>query len=450
MKIYLFLMLVLGFFITSCDKIPTGREPMVTEYGASCNDIVCNENSSCIIINDEAICKCDTGYHPEEYRCVIDEVFTSHHLFVTGETKTIEENDDASTQRGIQRAYQEENDIITDLNTGLNWQNNEISSDRNWDEANNYCNTLNLNNLAWRLPNYKELLTIIDLKFTPAVNPIFRNITASKYWTSFGAMSTRYSVNLEDGTTKGLANTETHSVICVNGDFIWGSSSFEEQNTSDISKDYTTGITWYNSRTSKTWVEAISFCENLEIDNKTDWHLANINELQTLIYKNITQYYENWSSTISVNSNEAKTFSTTAITSIKDINTELNVRCVRSDKFGSYEEGKWGDIILNERYTIPNDAIFIDIRTESERSNGYPENSVGGAIYSYSDTEGFIADVNTLVNNDKDKHIIITCASGGRSGNAVEILSNAGFTYIEQIMGGTNKWKSLNLAWIND
>ena len=54
---------------------------------------------------------------------------------------------------------------IIDLNTGLMWKRGE-SPDKNWEEALRYCEEMDLAGYSdWRLPNIKELATILDLSF---------------------------------------------------------------------------------------------------------------------------------------------------------------------------------------------------------------------------------------------------------------------------------------------
>jgi len=51
--------------------------------------------------------------------------------------------------------------------------------------------------------------------------------------------------------------------------------------------DNKTKLEWQNQPINKTatsrWITAISYCEDLSLNNKNDWRLPNINELQSLI-----------------------------------------------------------------------------------------------------------------------------------------------------------------------
>lgn len=72
---------------------------------------------------------------------------------------------------------------ITDLATGLMWQKADNGEGYDWQEALNYAENLALaNHSDWRLPNAKELQSIVDYSRCPditqsaAINPVF-NIT---------------------------------------------------------------------------------------------------------------------------------------------------------------------------------------------------------------------------------------------------------------------------------
>lgn len=77
--------------------------------------------------------------------------------------------------------YSDNNDgTISDLATGLMWQQADSSEDLNWESALDYCQDLSLvGHEDWRLPNAKELQSIVDYSRSPdatgsaAIDPIF-------------------------------------------------------------------------------------------------------------------------------------------------------------------------------------------------------------------------------------------------------------------------------------
>ena len=69
---------------------------------------------------------------------------------------------------------------ISDLSTGLMWQKSDDGNARNWEDALSYSESLELaNHSDWRLPNAKELQSIVDYSRSPqttnspAIDPIF-------------------------------------------------------------------------------------------------------------------------------------------------------------------------------------------------------------------------------------------------------------------------------------
>jgi hypothetical protein len=56
-----------------------------------------------------------------------------------------------------------DNGTVSDLATGLTWQQADDGVTRNWQEALAYCENLSLAGSSdWRLPNVKELQSIVD------------------------------------------------------------------------------------------------------------------------------------------------------------------------------------------------------------------------------------------------------------------------------------------------
>ena len=79
---------------------------------------------------------------------------------------------------------------ITDRATGLMWTKTDSGRGLNWEQALAYAGNLKLAGHAdWRLPNAKELQSIVDYTRIPAINPLFQLSTLPDhnhpfYWTS--------------------------------------------------------------------------------------------------------------------------------------------------------------------------------------------------------------------------------------------------------------------------
>jgi hypothetical protein len=76
------------------------------------------------------------------------------------------------------------NGSVSDLATGLIWTQNDSESGMNWEMALNYCESLDTAGSSdWRLPNVKELHSIVDYSRSPdttnsaAIDPVFSTST---------------------------------------------------------------------------------------------------------------------------------------------------------------------------------------------------------------------------------------------------------------------------------
>ncbi|MFZ2198777.1 MAG: DUF1566 domain-containing protein [Thermodesulfovibrionales bacterium] len=110
--------------------------------------------------------------------------------------------------------------MVTDTKTGLIWQTGESGS-LSWDDALSYCEGLTLGgNSDWRLPNIKELESIVDdTRYNPAINSIFWGTSTEEYWSSttgLGAFNAWY-VNFLDGFVRYASKNEGSHVRCVRG-----------------------------------------------------------------------------------------------------------------------------------------------------------------------------------------------------------------------------------------
>jgi ribonuclease BN (tRNA processing enzyme) len=85
-----------------------------------------------------------------------------------------------NTDYGKNNFIDNKDGTVSDYATGLMWQKADDGIDRNWEDALSYAENLNLTNYAdWRLPNAKELQSIVDYNRSPqttnsaAINPLF-------------------------------------------------------------------------------------------------------------------------------------------------------------------------------------------------------------------------------------------------------------------------------------
>ena len=125
------------------------------------------------------------------------------------------------------------NGTVTDNLTGLIWlQNANCFADETWNSALTACNTLSSGTCGltdgsiagdWRLPNIKELLSLIDFDFYfPPIHMsyFFNNIQTDTYWSSTSvASSTGYAwtVQMADGAMFSMYKTYSWYVWPVRG-----------------------------------------------------------------------------------------------------------------------------------------------------------------------------------------------------------------------------------------
>jgi hypothetical protein len=77
------------------------------------------------------------------------------------------------------------NGTVTDLATGLTWQRQDDNDTKDWNEADEYCQTLDLAGGGWRLPTIKELQSIVDYRVNlPAIDTdaFPKTGPAASYW----------------------------------------------------------------------------------------------------------------------------------------------------------------------------------------------------------------------------------------------------------------------------
>jgi len=87
--------------------------------------------------------------------------------------------------------FSRSNGVVTDSKTGLQWQDDYSDNGGDikyakWTDAIAYCEDLTLGGHSdWRLPNKKELLSIVDYgKYNPSIDTVFTHTASNYYWSS--------------------------------------------------------------------------------------------------------------------------------------------------------------------------------------------------------------------------------------------------------------------------
>ncbi len=140
--------------------------------------------------------------------------------------------DDANLQAGVAlpvpRFTDQENGVVTDNLTGLEWVKAPHSLPGNlspltWNNAVDLCNNLvYAGHDDWRMPNIRELHSLVNYAVSHPVLPIghpFVDIQNTYYWSSTlrPSFTGRWSVDMEIGLVNNLAYTTTNYVWPVRG-----------------------------------------------------------------------------------------------------------------------------------------------------------------------------------------------------------------------------------------
>lgn len=222
-----------------------------------------------------------------------------------------------------QPSYTDNNgQTTTDNVTGLVWQRSgdingdgtiNVSDKLSQAAAVTYCNDLTLGGISdWRLPDIKTLYSLMSFygsdattagENIPFINTDYFEFgygdtsageraidsqwaTTSIYVdTVMGGQQAMFGLNLADGRIKGYpTQNKTFYVKCVSGNEAYGQNDFTDNNDGTIS-DSTTGLTWQqqDSEDTKSWQEALSYCNALEEAGYSDWRLPDAKELHSIV-----------------------------------------------------------------------------------------------------------------------------------------------------------------------
>ena len=223
---------------------------------------------------------------------------------------------------------------VTDNCTGLMWQKETAPGTYTWQNALKYCENLSLaGHDDWRLPNVRELQSIVDYgRKRPRIDPVF-GAEWSWHWSSSTSVDDRRAALLvsfvddfvpvvaswktDDGyvravrrdpgcASEGLPATGQRACYGYVGEQGWvevpcGSAEYPGQdgfyqagrpsagrftdNGDGTVTDNCTGLMWQKETApgTYTWEDALKYCEDLSLAGHSDWRLPNVMELQSLV-----------------------------------------------------------------------------------------------------------------------------------------------------------------------
>ncbi|WP_027185597.1 DUF1566 domain-containing protein [Desulfovibrio inopinatus] len=187
-----------------------------------------------------------------------------------------------------QMSYTDNGDgTVTDNLTGLMWMQADDGEEHIWAEAVADCKYLTLSGYSdWRLPSLHELFGIVDKgKSNPAINPLFTT-NFSMYWTSDTDASYNdraWFILFYGGITLSGSKYDAHGVRCTRSQTIRPEKEYIVNN--DVVFDTSTNLMWMQSDDGilRNWENSLSYCENLTFAGYSDWHLPNINEVESIL-----------------------------------------------------------------------------------------------------------------------------------------------------------------------
>ena len=214
---------------------------------------------------------------------------------------------------GPQFAYRDNGDgTVTDLNTGLMWQQ-AFADPMLFEDADGYASNLRLGGYDdWRVPTIKELYSLaafwgsirtlapyLDTDYFAFEYPSYEGarIIDAQYWSStvyvgitMGGDTGVFGYNFADGRIKaypsGLngGHSKVNYLRCVRGGKGYGVNHFVDNGDGTIT-DRATGLMWTKGDSGRTmnWGDALAYAEGLDCAGHSDWRLPNAKELQSIV-----------------------------------------------------------------------------------------------------------------------------------------------------------------------
>lgn len=126
-----------------------------------------------------------------------------------------------------------------------------------------------------------------------------------------------------------------------------------------------------------------------------------------------------------------------ALVSCTDENSNKNTEVITED--GSIVIAKNVDAIEFKKLAEAGKGQILDVRTPQEVVEGYIEGAIHLDIYN----DNFKSKIAEL---DKEKPVYVYCKSGGRSGQAMDLMMSTGFKKVYNLDGGIGAWDDADFA----
>ena len=204
---------------------------------------------------------------------------------------------------GITPSYTDNGDgTVTDEVTGLVWAQDLSDSAMSWEDAGDYCESLELAGYDdWYLPTAKELWSIRDFsQGWPWVDTDYFYLVGDgseqrqhHSWTSnLYLVESEYQNEQVQGDPAFIVNDWTghikamsgnRFVRAVRGDTFYGTNDFVDNGDGTVS-DSATGLMWSQDDNGEAinWEAALAYAEDSTYAGYDDWRMPNIKELQSI------------------------------------------------------------------------------------------------------------------------------------------------------------------------
>ena len=173
---------------------------------------------------------------------------------------------------------------VVDSFTHYEWHQTAGSA-KTWSNADKYCmQSTYAGKNDWRLPSPAELLTIVDSSTaSPALDDHF-TVSGYNFWATEDKKNTENAWRVtQSGALMSVAKTTKNYVICVRvSEYAAPANRFET--AAETVTDKVSSLMWQKSpSSSKSWREALNYCEEISTGGSFDWRLPNRNELASLV-----------------------------------------------------------------------------------------------------------------------------------------------------------------------
>ena len=183
---------------------------------------------------------------------------------------------------------------VRDQVTGLVWQRDVSQATYEWQQAKEYCTSLNLANGTWRLPTRIELFSLVDFtKEGPGPmldTAAFPDAPNEKFWSSTPIASSCSSacvVDFRTGAARYASVDSSESALrarCVQETTVAEVPLSHYEIASGEVLDTQTGLVWQQVSDAEgvSWSTALEKCAGLKLNDHA-WRVPSIKELQTLV-----------------------------------------------------------------------------------------------------------------------------------------------------------------------